>query len=197
MAMRQRILGSHTPPCHRRMVITTLCSMFCLAALQRRRVRCRLSVCMRHSGWLLNVLWLSGRLGQLAPTTLPQRRLASNRSLCGPLSLCVSSSSPSQGGLSYSAPSQGGFSSSSPSPQLSLCPSLPCVSTSSNPPPSACRYNSGVPPFTRRRAQQRVKESHSVPCDRVCLPEECFLKQPYQISSTRQPHVQAVSIPTY
>ena len=25
--MRQRILGSHTPPCHRRMVITTLSSM--------------------------------------------------------------------------------------------------------------------------------------------------------------------------
>ena len=26
-AMRQRILGSHTPPCHRRMVITTLSSI--------------------------------------------------------------------------------------------------------------------------------------------------------------------------
>ena len=34
-AMRQRILGSHTPPCHMRMVITTLFSVF-LAALQRR-----------------------------------------------------------------------------------------------------------------------------------------------------------------
>ena len=33
--MRQRKLGSHTPPCHRRMVITTLFSVF-LAALQRR-----------------------------------------------------------------------------------------------------------------------------------------------------------------
>ena len=33
--MRQRILGSHTPPCHRRMVITTLFSVL-LAALQRR-----------------------------------------------------------------------------------------------------------------------------------------------------------------
>ena len=33
--MRQRIVGSHTPPCHRRMVITTLSSMFCLATLQR------------------------------------------------------------------------------------------------------------------------------------------------------------------
>ena len=28
--MRQRILGSHTPPCHRRMVITTQSSMFAL-----------------------------------------------------------------------------------------------------------------------------------------------------------------------
>ena len=27
-AMRQRILGSHTPPCHRRMVITTQFSVF-------------------------------------------------------------------------------------------------------------------------------------------------------------------------
>ena len=34
MAMRQRKLGSHTPPCHRRMVITTLFSVM-LAALQR------------------------------------------------------------------------------------------------------------------------------------------------------------------
>ena len=34
--MRQRILGSHMPMCHRRMVITTLSSMFCLAALQRK-----------------------------------------------------------------------------------------------------------------------------------------------------------------
>ena len=37
MAMRQRKLGSHTPPCHRRMVITTLFSVL-LAALQRRPV---------------------------------------------------------------------------------------------------------------------------------------------------------------
>ena len=33
-AMRQRKMGSHTPPCHRRMVITTLFSVM-LAALQR------------------------------------------------------------------------------------------------------------------------------------------------------------------
>ena len=33
--MRQRKLGSHMPPCHRRMVITTLFSVL-LAALQRR-----------------------------------------------------------------------------------------------------------------------------------------------------------------
>ena len=34
LAMRQRILGSHTPPCHRRMVITTKFSVFprCTAA---------------------------------------------------------------------------------------------------------------------------------------------------------------------
>ena len=47
-AMRQRILGSHTPPCHRRMVITTLFSVF-LAALQRRPV-------LYHTRWLLTVL---------------------------------------------------------------------------------------------------------------------------------------------
>ena len=49
-AMRQRKLGSHTPPCHRRMVITTLFSVF-LAALQRRPV-------LYHTWWLLTVLWL-------------------------------------------------------------------------------------------------------------------------------------------
>ena len=60
--MRQRKLGSHTPPCHRRMVITTLFSVF-LAALQRRPV-------LYHTRWLLTVLWLwssgqvsLGRLG--------------------------------------------------------------------------------------------------------------------------------------
>ena len=36
-AMRQRKLGSHTPPCHRRMVITTLFNVM-LAALQRSPV---------------------------------------------------------------------------------------------------------------------------------------------------------------
>ena len=48
--MRQRKLGSHTPPCHRRMVITTLFSVF-LAALQRKPV-------LYHTRWLLTVLWL-------------------------------------------------------------------------------------------------------------------------------------------
>ena len=43
--MRQRKLGSHTPPCHRRMVITTLFSVM-LAALQRRPV-------LYHTRWLL------------------------------------------------------------------------------------------------------------------------------------------------
>ena len=71
-AMWQRKLGSHTPPCQRRMVITTLFSVF-LAALQRRPV-------LYHPRWLLIVLWLrsSGHCGQLAPTTLPQCRLVSN-----------------------------------------------------------------------------------------------------------------------
>ena len=71
-AMRQRILGSHTPPCHRRMVITTLFSVL-LAALQRRPV-------LYHTRWLLTVHrhWSSGHLGQLAPTTHPQCRLVSN-----------------------------------------------------------------------------------------------------------------------
>ena len=70
--MRQRKLGSHTPPCHKRMVITTLFSVL-LAALQRRPV-------LYHTRWLLTVHrhWSSGHLGQLAPTTHPQCRLVSN-----------------------------------------------------------------------------------------------------------------------
>ena len=48
-AMRQRKLGSHTPPCHRRMVITTLFSVL-LAALQRRPV-------VYHTRWLLAMHW--------------------------------------------------------------------------------------------------------------------------------------------
>ena len=49
-AMRQRKLGSHTPPCHRRMVIPTLINVM-LAALQRRPV-------LYHTWWLLTVHWL-------------------------------------------------------------------------------------------------------------------------------------------
>ena len=49
-AMRQRKLGSHTPPCHRRMVITTLFIVF-LAALQRR-------LFLYHTRWLLTTLAL-------------------------------------------------------------------------------------------------------------------------------------------
>ena len=41
---------AYAPVCHRRMVITTLFSVF-LAALQRRPV-------LYHSRWLLTVLWL-------------------------------------------------------------------------------------------------------------------------------------------
>ena len=38
-AMRQRILGSHTPPCHRRMVITTQFSvLLCCTAAQTKSV---------------------------------------------------------------------------------------------------------------------------------------------------------------
>ena len=209
VAMRQRILGSHTPPCHKRMVITTLSSMFCLAALQRRPVQRQLLTRMHHSRWLSNVLWLTGCLGQLAPTTLLQCRLVSNLSLCGPLSLsnlslcgplslCVSSSSPSQGGVCLSLHPREGVSLPLHPPHRFLSvPLFPVSLPRLTPPPSACPCNSGVPPFARRRAQQRVEEPHSVPCDRVCLPEECFLEQPYQISSTRQPHVQAISIPTH
>ena len=56
--MRQRILGSHTPPCHRRMVITTLFSVF-FAAMQRRPV-------LYHTFWggggLENYPWGGGGL---------------------------------------------------------------------------------------------------------------------------------------
>ena len=71
-AMRQRKLGSHTPPCHRRMVITTLFSVM-LAALQRRPV-------LYHIRWSLTVHWLcfSEQQGQLSPTTHPECRLDSN-----------------------------------------------------------------------------------------------------------------------
>ena len=69
--MRQRILGSHTPPCHRRMVITTLSSMFCLAALQRKLDQCRMLPCVRHSRWLLKVLRLFGSARSHHPPTTP------------------------------------------------------------------------------------------------------------------------------
>ena len=78
-ATRQRIPGSHTPPCHRRMVITTQFSVLpCCTVAQRRPV-------LYHSRWFLMVLWPwpSLHLGQLAPTTLPQCRLVSNPSSDG------------------------------------------------------------------------------------------------------------------
>ena len=53
--MRQRKLGSHTPPCHRRMVITTLFSVL-LAALQRRPV-------LYHT---------RGSMGEAPPPPLPE-----------------------------------------------------------------------------------------------------------------------------
>ena len=59
-------MGSHTPPCHRRMVITTLGSMFCLAALQRTPDQC-----IRHSKWPSKVLRLSGSARSHHPPTAP------------------------------------------------------------------------------------------------------------------------------
>ena len=70
-AMRQRILGSHTPPCHRRMVIITLSSMFCLAALQCKPDQCRMLPCVRHSRWLSKVLRLFGSARSHHPPTAP------------------------------------------------------------------------------------------------------------------------------
>ena len=57
--MRQQKVGSHTPPCHRRMVITTLFSVL-LAALQRRPV-------LYHTRWLPTVHWLLSRKGGGVP----------------------------------------------------------------------------------------------------------------------------------
>ena len=54
--MRQRILGSHTPPCHRRMVITTRFSVLpCCTAAQTSFVPlqvaldCALAICTSGS----------------------------------------------------------------------------------------------------------------------------------------------------
>ena len=70
-AMRERLLGSHTPSCHRRMVITTLNSMFCLAALQRKPDQCRMLPCVRHSRWLSKVLRLFRSARSHHPPTVP------------------------------------------------------------------------------------------------------------------------------
>ena len=161
--MRQRILGSHTPPCHRRMVITTQFNVLpCCTAAQTSLVPLRVAFECALA------VWASGHLGQLAPTTLPQCRLAwysrsaglslTDLSLCGPLSLSlrVSSSSPplhlrltphTLKGVSLPLRPRHQFLS------VSLFPvSLPLLTP---PPPFACRYNSGIPAFARRRAQQR------------------------------------------
>ena len=192
--MRQRILGSHTPPCHRRMVITTLSSMFCLATLPRKPDQCRMLPRMSYSRWLSNVLWLSGSARShhppTAPVSLKTLALRASFSLCFflftlPRGFVLLFALPRGFLFLFALPT--GFSVSLSS--LCLCLVFP--------PPSACPCNSGIPPFARRRAQQRIEEPYSVPCDRICPPEECFLKQPYQVSSTRQSHVQAVSIPTH
>ena len=79
-----------------------------------------------------------------------------------PLSLCVSRSlSPSSSSAPSSQPPQGFF--------LCLCRLLH---------PPACCPLSGISPFARRCAQQRVEEPHGVSGYRVCLPEERSLEQP-------------------
>ena len=153
------------------------------------------------------MLWLSVHLGQLAPTTLPQCRFVSNSRSAGlslslwpfasraSLSACLALFTLPRGFI-FLLTLPRGFFSLLTLPTLSLCPSLPRVSASSYP-PSACWLISSISPFAWRCAQQRVREPHSVPRYRVRLPEECFVKQPYEMSSARQPHVQAVSIPTH
>ena len=51
--MRQRILGSHTPPCHRRMVITTQFSVLpCCTAAQTSSVSLQVAFdCLRKGEW--------------------------------------------------------------------------------------------------------------------------------------------------
>ena len=166
--MRQRILGSHKPPCHRHMVITTLSSMFCLAALQRKPDQCRMLPCFRHSRWLSNVLRLFGSARSHHPPTAPVslKPLA----LWASLSLCFFLFTLPRGYIFLFALPRGflflfalptGFPLSLSS--LGLCLVLP--------PPSACPCYLGVPLFARLRAQQRVEEPYNVPCDRVCLPD--------------------------
>ena len=64
-------LDTGAPPCHRRMVITTLSSMFCLAALQRKPDQCRMLPCVRHSRWLSKVLRLFGSARSHHPPWTP------------------------------------------------------------------------------------------------------------------------------
>ena len=194
-AMRQRILGSHTPPFHRRMVITTQFSVLpCCTAAQ---------TILYHSRWLLIVLWPwpSVHLGQLAPTTLPQCRVVSNPCSAG-LSLSLSLAFRSVGFALFLCASPTSSTSVSRPPSLSVSPSLsPRVSLSlsllalsfspsPHPPqglflclclilhPPAGYPLSGISPFAWRCAQQRVEEPYSVSGYRVCLPEERSLEQP-------------------
>ena len=69
-AMRQRILGSHTPPCHRRMVINSVqCFALMHCSEDQISAECCLS-CATPGGYRM----FFSCLGQLAPTTLPQCR---------------------------------------------------------------------------------------------------------------------------
>ena len=152
-AMRQRILGSHTPLCHGRMVITTLSSMFALLHCSANRISADYCLaCATPGGYRM----FFGRLGQLAPTTLPQPRLVSNLSLCGPLSLCVLLPFRPPKGVCLTLRPPKGVSLPLRPPDGFLSGPLFPFSLPHLSPPSACPCNSGVPPFARRRVQQRV-----------------------------------------
>ena len=70
--MRQRILGSHTSSCHRRMAITTPFTVLpCCTAAQTSFVPHQVALVVLGP-------WPFVHLGQLAPTTLPHCRLVSN-----------------------------------------------------------------------------------------------------------------------
>ena len=174
--------------------------------MQRRPV-------LYHSGWPSLVLWPwpCVHLGELAPTTLPQCRLVSNPrsaglflsglSLRGLLSLILSMSRPLSlfvsrpFSLSLPSPSRGGFPPRHPPHpfSLSLCPQCLCLILHH----LVCWLPSGISPFAWRCAQHGVEEPNSVSGYRVSLPEKRLLEQPYEISSARHPHMQAISTLTH
>ena len=81
LAMRQRILGSHTPPCHRRMVITTQFSVLpCCTAAQTSSVPLQVA----FDGALALAISTSRSTRTHNPPTVP---VSLSPSLCGSLSL--------------------------------------------------------------------------------------------------------------